>query len=111
MEQQDRQEYKPPWAVIGSTDAHLDAGDPSRYRLGPPGVVNLDAGKATLRRHRDSATTLLLRFYTATTLRLLPDYSTTTTLQTTPRYYYYYPTTTLLRVNPVEPVLGSTGSG
>jgi septin family protein len=26
MEQQDRQEYKPPWAVIGSTDAHLDAG-------------------------------------------------------------------------------------
>ena len=26
MEQQDRQEYKLPWAVIGSTDAHLDAG-------------------------------------------------------------------------------------
>mmetsp|Transcript_21746 Transcript_21746/g.65988 ORF Transcript_21746/g.65988 Transcript_21746/m.65988 type:complete len:675 (-) Transcript_21746:623-2647(-) len=26
MEQQDRQEYKPPWAVIGSTDAYLDAG-------------------------------------------------------------------------------------
>ncbi|KAL1520117.1 hypothetical protein AB1Y20_023589 [Prymnesium parvum] len=26
MEQQDHQEYKHPWAVIGSTDAHLDAG-------------------------------------------------------------------------------------
>ena len=26
MEQQDRQEYKQPWAVVGSTDAHLDAG-------------------------------------------------------------------------------------
>jgi len=26
MEQQDKQEYKLPWAVIGSTDAHLDAG-------------------------------------------------------------------------------------
>ena len=26
MEQQDRQEYKHPWAVIGSTDSHLDAG-------------------------------------------------------------------------------------
>jgi septin family protein len=26
MEQQDKQEYRLPWAVIGSTDAHLDAG-------------------------------------------------------------------------------------
>ena len=26
MEQQDKQEYKLPWAVIGSTDAYLDAG-------------------------------------------------------------------------------------
>ena len=26
MEQQDKQEYKPPWAVVGSTDAYLEAG-------------------------------------------------------------------------------------
>jgi len=37
MEQQDRQEYKHPWAVVGSTDAHLDAGSTVYLRKYPWG--------------------------------------------------------------------------
>lgn len=37
MEQQDRVEYKPPWAVIGSTDASLDAGHTVYLRAYPWG--------------------------------------------------------------------------
>ena len=33
MEQQDKQEYKPPWAVVGSTDAYLEAGLLARARV------------------------------------------------------------------------------
>ena len=37
MEQQDRLEYKHPWAVIGSTDSHLDAGSTVYLRKYPWG--------------------------------------------------------------------------
>jgi len=46
MEKQDKQEYKPPWAVIGSTDAYLEAGHNVYQRTRASGATPRPSGRA-----------------------------------------------------------------